>query len=98
VAIRRRDLTEREAPFLPETFDELLELRRQLRAAGHSPAVVNGVVAWLVGKAAGEPDESAATTRSRYRRILSDLGAPTTVPPGPRATRVLLNDLERAAA
>lgn len=76
----RRDLRN-EAAWLPATLDELEDVRGRLVDAGHPPPIVNGLTGWLVAKALGERDATASDTRSRYRRILAELG------PGPYGDR-----------
>ena len=70
--INRRALRD-EAAFLPLTMESVQELRRALQDAGHSHRVANGVCSWLMAKQNGESDETAPDTRSRYRRILTEL-------------------------
>jgi hypothetical protein len=74
-----------EADHLPSSLDEAMTVRRRLIEAGQSRAIADGIMAWLVTKATGEPDTTDAATRSRYRRILA------TIPPlHSRATGRLL--------
>lgn len=68
----RRDLRI-EAHFLPETVDDLVELRQAILEAGHSESVAHGIVGWVVGKGAGETDALGSRTRSTYRKILAEL-------------------------
>lgn len=62
-----------EADFLPEQVSDLASVRENVLAAGHAPAVADGIVGWLVAKANGQPDLTSSKTRSRYRRILAEL-------------------------
>lgn len=68
-----------EADWLPSNPDELpaalRRLRRRLVSAGCTSADLNGITGWIVAKAMGEPDTTHAGTRSRYRRILREVGA-----------------------
>lgn len=67
-----------EAEWLPHELDELpaalKRLRERLTDAGRSPAEVQGITGWIVGKALGERDTTNASTRARYRRILREVG------------------------
>lgn len=72
-AINPRSITD-EAPFLPESIDDLIDLRERVLAAGYSEPVAHGLVGWLVGKRAGSKDQTSPDTRARYRRILRELG------------------------
>lgn len=65
-----------EASWLPRTLGETTVARRALLAAGQPPAVADAIVGWLVAKAVGDPDLTAAPTRARYRKILRNLEAP----------------------
>jgi hypothetical protein len=78
----RRDVTAAERPWLAsiDTLRGLEELRRRLVSAGHPPSLAAGLVAWLNAKKHGSPDDTSAPTRSRYRRILAQMGDPS--PPG----------------
>lgn len=69
---RRRDLRN-EADYLPETVEDLVDLRQLVIEAGHSAPVANGLVGWLLSKAAGEADTTSSRTRSTYRKILAEL-------------------------
>lgn len=70
-----------EADYLPNDLKELVQLRADVIAAGHSRRVADGICSWLLAKAAGEPDGIASDTRARYRRILSELaGQPPNAP------------------
>lgn len=77
----RRDLRN-EADWIPSDTIELPaaleELRSRLFDAGRPSSEINGITGWMVAKALGEQDTTAAPTRARYRKILADLG------PGPR--------------
>ena len=70
----RRDHWRIEALYLPDDLDDLAELRRRVIEAGHSASVANGLVGWLLSKTAGETDVSESRTRSKYRKILAELG------------------------
>lgn len=71
-----------EADYLPASVADLAELRRQLvdliqsgateLTPGRADATADSIVGWLVCKLDGS-DRLAATTRSRYRRILGQL-------------------------
>lgn len=69
----RADALRNEADWLPEDLGDLVDLRRRIIAAGHASQVANGIVGWLLSKAAGERDDTASDTRSRYRKILAEL-------------------------
>jgi len=75
-----------EADHLPSSLEEAAAIRAALLDAGQPPQVADGIVGWLIAKATGQPDLTAATTRSRYRRVLATL--PPTV--GNNATGRLL--------
>jgi hypothetical protein len=62
-----------EADFLPASIDDAAAVRAAVLEAGHTPALADGLVGWLIAKAAGHADNSSPTTRSRYRRILATL-------------------------
>lgn len=92
IAHHRKDLRI-EAQFLPDSLGDLLALRPRLVAmiatgevdgirASSADTVADGIVGWLVAKAAGETDTLTASTRSRYRRILGQLAEQE--PPGGR--------------
>lgn len=72
----RSDHWRNEADFVPESVEDLAELRRRIIAAGYSASVANGLLGWLVSKGAGEADVTESKTRSKYRKILAELGAP----------------------
>lgn len=74
----RRDLMPAEAPHLPQTLDDVAAVGDQLRELGYGAPAVAGLESWLIRKALGRPDRTAATTRSRYRKMLAELG---TLPP-----------------
>lgn len=76
-------ITESEAPFLPETLGDLIDLAQRLEQRGHSIAKIQGCVGWVALKAAGKRDTTAPSTRSRYRKMLADL-AEHTGPPSRR--------------
>lgn len=65
---------------------ELAELKRRLLAAGVSKNLALGLIGWLVDKAAGSPDLTASDTRSRYRKLLAELG--DELPDDPRGKAV----------
>lgn len=90
----RRDLRG-EADFLPSTVEDLVELRRQLVAAGHPDQVASGILGWLVAKAAGDPDQTSPTTRATYRKILA--GLEVSGPGGPGRGRRHLEPVRPAA-
>jgi hypothetical protein len=73
VTINERALRN-EADFLPTTLEDLVGLRRRVVAAGYPDQVASGVCAWLLTKAAGDPDRTSSDTRARYRKILAELG------------------------
>lgn len=68
-----------EADWLPEAPEQLhvaiAQARARLVAAGRSSAEVQGITGWLVGKALGEPDTTTGSTRTRYRKILREVGS-----------------------
>lgn len=63
-----------EASWIPRSFDDVEDLRERLIEAGHSAAIVNGLTGWLMAKALGHVDETSASTRTRYRKVLAELG------------------------
>jgi hypothetical protein len=79
----RRDLMI-EADYLPADLADLAELRRQLVqlissgetdvAAASADTTADSIIGWLVCKLDGV-DALAASTRSRYRKILAQLSA-----------------------
>ena len=69
----RRDHLRNEAAYLPESVEDLADLRRRVIAAGYPQQTASGIVGWLVAKAAGDPDLTSAPTRSQYRKILAEL-------------------------
>ena len=72
----RSDSIRGESAFLPiRSVQQLTALREAIIDAGESPATAAGIVGWLLVKNAGEPDELAGTTRSRYRKILAGIEA-----------------------
>jgi hypothetical protein len=75
-----------EKPWL-EAFDltRQVELVHRVRDAGYSDEIALGLAGWLAVKAGDAPDETASNTRARYRRILLELGVPSS-PRGDRAT------------
>lgn len=62
-----------EADFLPSSIDDAARVRQAIIDAGNPAQVADGIVGWLISKAAGHPDRTASDTRSRYRRILATL-------------------------
>ena len=73
-----------EGEFIPLEVEDLIALRTRvvdLVAAGEiedvkpkmADSVANGITGWLVAKASGDRDTLAASTRSRYRRVLTRL-------------------------
>lgn len=85
----RSDHWRNEADWLPSDVDDLVELRRRVIELGQSPSVANGLVGWLLSKAAGEEDRSGPNTRARYRRILAELELVGPEPEGRIAARHL---------
>jgi hypothetical protein len=71
--INPRSITD-EGPFIPASLADVIDLRQRVLDAGHSESVANGVVGFVVAKAAGEATPLTDVTRSRYRRILRELG------------------------
>lgn len=69
----RADALRNEAEWLPSRLGDLVDVRRRVIAAGYGAATANGLIGWLVSKAAGERDITGAPTRSRYRKILAEL-------------------------
>lgn len=70
---RRSDHLREEAAFLPTSVDDLVELRRRLIDSGHPDQVASAIVGWLVAKTTDDPDLTASSTRSRYRKILASI-------------------------
>ncbi len=70
-------VTEAERPWV-----EGYTLKRQsmlvdlVREAGHSNAIALAVAAWVGEKALGKRDFTPPNSRSRYRRILEEVGPP----------------------
>lgn len=62
-----------EGRYLHSDVLELAALRRRLLDRGTTPPVANGVIGWLTGKIAGEPDIASARSRAEYRRLLREL-------------------------
>jgi hypothetical protein len=71
----RSDSIQGEGDWIPdaEHVRELAELRRQIIELGEPPSVANGMIGWLVSKAAGERDTTSSKTRAQYRKILARL-------------------------
>lgn len=65
-----------EAHYISTDVVELANLKAKLLDNGEPPSLASGLVGWLVDKAAGRRDLTAASTRSRYRRALEALGEP----------------------
>lgn len=65
-----------EGHYITSDVAELATLKSRLIDAGASPVTANGVLGWLVDKAAGRRDVTGPSTRSRYRRALEALGEP----------------------
>lgn len=65
-----------EAEWLPTNLEEIVAIRRVLLESGCTRAVADGIVGWLVTKAAGEEDSTHSTTRASYRKILASLESP----------------------
>ena len=62
-----------EAPFITTDVNKLATLQAELVARGYANQVTaQGIVAWLVNKAAGRPDVTSSDTRAKYRKILSE--------------------------
>jgi hypothetical protein len=78
-----RSITAVERPWLDavKTLPDLAALRRNVIGAGHPPETASGLVGWLVAKQQGDIDVTSSRTRSKYRRILVELGDPTESPP-----------------
>jgi len=81
--VTRKDLRN-EADWLPEDFNEVLDITELVASRGHRTDTAKGLGLWLIEKAAGRPDKTAAGTRSRYRRILAELEAAGVPPPRKR--------------
>ena len=63
-----------EADHVPKNLTEAIALQQRLvDEAGATPATAAGVVMWLLTKAYGDEDTTAAPTRSRYRKLLAML-------------------------
>jgi hypothetical protein len=88
----RSDHWRNEADFLPESLEDLADLRRRVMDAGHSAPVANGLLGWLVSKAAGEDDVTNSVTRSKYRKILAELPPPEGPVGGPARLEVVGSD------
>lgn len=71
----RSDSIRGEGEWVPDLDQvrELAELRRLIIEVGESPATANGIIGWLVAKAAGERDTTGSDVRARYRRVLARL-------------------------
>jgi hypothetical protein len=78
--MKRKDLRN-EAEYLPSSLDELVDVRGRVMALGESRRIADGLCMWLVAKARGERDTTAADVRSRYRRILRALEQPEPIGP-----------------
>jgi hypothetical protein len=82
-----------EADYLPGDLAELVQLRADVIAAGHSRRVADGLCTWLIAKAASESDTTSANTRSKYRRILSEIaGQPPNRPGSGKPPIILVGD------
>jgi hypothetical protein len=79
-----------EVEYLPGSLSELLEVRADVMRAGYSRRIADGLCTWLLAKAAGEVDTTATNTRSRYRRILSELDGEPPNEPGSGRPPVIL--------
>ena len=84
--MKRKDLRN-EADWLPEDFNEVLEVTELVMERGYRADTAKGLGLWLVEKAAGRKDTTAAPTRSRYRRILAELEADGVPPPRRRQAK-----------
>jgi hypothetical protein len=95
----RSDHLRGEAAFLPSSLEELEVVRQRLLDHGISPAVTGGIVAWLLAKAHGADDPTNGATRTRYRKILADIGVPIgTGPESGRARRAVMPAVTGAGA
>lgn len=72
----RSDSIQQEGVWIPDADQvaELIELRVQIIELGESTTTANGIIGWLVSKAAGERDTTGPATRSKYRKVLAQLG------------------------
>lgn len=80
----RSDSIQGEGDWIPDAdrVRELAELRRLIIDLGETPATANGIIGWLIAKAAGERDVTGPNVRARYRKILARLERE----PGPDGT------------
>lgn len=62
-----------EEPWIPDTLDDVADVISLLdtRFEWHE---MYGIVDWLVRKTMGWPDPTSSATRSRYRRMLREVG------------------------
>lgn len=65
-----------EEDWYPHTLEDLLDLRNAVIDAGVSARTADRLVAWVLTRSAGEPDETAPNTRSGYRKVLAALPGP----------------------
>lgn len=65
-----------EEDWAPRTLEDLIDLRNMVIAADVSPRTADRLIAWVLTKSAGEPDETSSNTRSNYRKILETLPGP----------------------
>lgn len=65
-----------EEDWAPNTLEDLIDLRHKVIAADIAPRTADRLIAWVLTKAAGEPDQTSPNTRSNYRKILATLPGP----------------------
>jgi hypothetical protein len=69
-----------EAAFLPNTFEQALEVRDAAIAAGQTPSFAAALMTWLILRAERHPDPFTDQTRASYRRALLALERPSWTP------------------
>lgn len=74
-AVNPRSITDAEKPWLDGGLStaNIAYIQDQARRLGHSEPIVLGLGGWLIVKATGGEDKTAAPTRARYRKILRQL-------------------------
>jgi hypothetical protein len=83
-----RGVTEVEVPWLSLPEDQILPtVMEAAEAAGYSPTLADGLAAYLWRKKRGLASGRTNVTRTKYRRILAELGPPAPAPAGSRRRR-----------